>query len=477
MPTCCVEAPSETKLFPYQREAVTKLLKLGGSGGIFMEMGTGKTRVALEVASQLGCKRILVVTPLSVVSVWKREVASYWSDRPNLVLDCTAGSIPVRSALLRKNGQNLVVGESEGSCVAIVGYESYWREPLRSAILSYAPDVVIFDEAHRLKSGRTRQSRFAHFLSTRVPFRLALTGTPMPNGPEDLFSLYKAIRPEVFGTRWQDFEWRYINRGGYLGYQIVGYRNMEELEAKVAATSFRVTKAEALDLPEQVDVVVPVQLSDRRVYEALRRQAIAEVEGVLASGKPASGVALAQTALVNILRLQQVTSGFVRTTDGELVSVGTEKYETLKDLLEDMLPQGRVVVFCRFTYDVDQAVKAAGADALVLDGRVPPAEREKAIAKFMETPHSVLVAQVAVGSLGIDLSCAHNAVFFSLDYSYANYVQSRDRLHRLGQGSKVTYYHLVADHTIDEKVLRILQRKQDISKQVLDAARVRELFS
>jgi len=442
-------------------------LRRNGKIGLFFEQGTGKTRAALEALAALGCRRILVVAPLSVPGVWERETAKWWPEAQ--VTNCTSGTITRRAALLRQWG--------EGPRIVIVGYETYWREPLRTAIKESQLDAVVYDEAHRLKSRSARQSRFAHALVAFVPRAMALTGTPMPNGIEDLFSLYKAIDPDVFGTRWADFEARYIRRGGYLNYQIVGYRNVEEVEERLAATSLRITKAEALDLPEQVDVEVPVELtpSTREVYDRLRRKAISEVEGVARDGGIASGTTLARNVLTNVLRLQQITSGFARTTDGEILDLSTEKLDALSELLQDT--PGRVVVFCRFTHDILRIARMLDRRAYVLDGSVPPRRRDAHLDLFRRSSDGVLVAQVAVASLGIDLTCANVAVFYSADYSLTNYLQARDRLHRIGQSSKVTYYHMVAAHTIDEAVYRALSNKEDLMRQVLDISRARELFA
>src|SRR3989304_1312633 len=262
------------KLYRHQEQAGEKVLELHGRCGLFPDVGTGKTRVAIEAAKHLAnCHRILVVAPLFAAGVWRDQVKK-WAPEAR-TLRCIRGSIVQRAAKLRR----LRIRKPSRRVYVVVGYESYWREPLRSEILKYDPQMIIYDEAHRLKGKGTKQSRFAHSLAsgadetpteTHKPAHvLALTGTPLPNGPEDAFSLFKAISPTVFGTRWIDFEDRYIVMGGFQRYQIVSYRNLPEFEEKVAAHSYRITKAEALDLPEQVDVEVPVMLSrkDRGIYD------------------------------------------------------------------------------------------------------------------------------------------------------------------------------------------------------------------
>jgi SNF2 family DNA or RNA helicase len=457
------------ELYPYQRRAVMDLVHLEGRGGLFLDMGTGKTRTALEIARQLRCRRILVVAPLSAVGVWKRESAVYWSKLK--VGDGTVGTIKDRAALALNGGSNLF----------IVGYETYWREPLRSAIIQWEPQIIIYDEGHRLKGRGTRQSRFAHRLTDIVDRRLTLTGTPMPNGPEDLFGVFRAIEPDLFGVRWLDFEARYLRKGGYLNYQIVGYRNIEEIKAKVKSHSVRVTKQQALDLPEQVDVILPVSLESktRKVYDELKKRAIAEIQGVV-DGQPASGIALSRTVLTNVLRLQTVGSGWVKLASGQIADLSREKESILIDLLSDATQQvGRIVIFCRFRHDIDRLLAAlAGRErAFVLDGRTAPKDRDQVLQTFREVEYGYLLAQVAVASLGIDLSCSHTAIFYSLDYSLANYLQSRDRLHRHGQGHKVTYYHLLAEYTIDEEIYAVLQKKENLAKSILDPDRAKELFS
>lgn len=463
-------------LYDYQKIAVAKIIELGGVALLAMEMGTGKTRVALEFARRAKLQRILIVVPLSAVGVWRREIANVLHS--DLFVDCTRGSVKNRAQTLRS------AAERDETTFAVVGYESYWRDTLRSAILDYRPELLILDEVHRVKGRKTKMAKFAHTLAAHVKYRLGLSGTPAPNGLEDLFSVFKAINPSVFGSRYFDFESMYVIRGGYGNYQIIGYKNEENAQRLVDKHSYRITKDEALILPEQIDVEIPVRLSvkEHKAYENLRKKAYTEVFGQDNTGNPSEGIAVSRVVITNILRLQQVTSGFVKVTDGREIELGTSKIDALTDLLEDAVPQaGRVVVFARFRHDID-AIRAACERTLkdvpcyVLDGRVKGEARDELLSKFWRTKKCVLVGQIQVSSLGIDLSSAHVAVFYSPDYSYTNYAQSRDRLHRIGQHHPVTYYHLVAEKSVDEKIYRALQKKQDLSYMLLDARRMHNLF-
>lgn len=438
-----------------------------------MEMGTGKTRTALAIAHKLGCRRILIVAPLSVPGVWIREAGRVWPDLS--ITPYVEGNVPRRARLL-----SLTKPEGE-PYAAIVNYEGYWREPLRTAIRKRAFDMVIYDEAHRLKSRGARHSTFAHLLAKEIKHRLGLTGTPMSNGPEDLYSIFKAIDPVVFGTRWDTFRDYYLKMGGFGGYAIVGYRHLSNLKARLKESSYRITKEDALDLPEQMDVLVPVRLRDMAVYEKLRKRSLAEVSGLLEDGTHVSDKVVTRSVITNILRLQQITSGYVRGVDHEVIELSTEKRDALRDLLDDATLTGRVVVFCRFTHDVEKAIEVAELVVGVvrtyrLDGSIRPKDREDVLDAFRSTDHGVLVVQVATGSLGIDLTCANIAVFFSVDYSLINFTQCRDRLHRMGQHSPVTYYHLIAEGTVDEKVYELLSDKRSLTSSITDGKSARRFF-
>src|SRR3989304_2010837 len=173
------------KLYRHQEQAGEKVLELHGRCGLFPDVGTGKTRVAIEAAKHLAnCHRILVVAPLFAAGVWRDQVKK-WAPEAR-TLRCIRGSIVQRAAKLRR----LRIRKPSRRVYVVVGYESYWREPLR------------------LKGKGTKQGRFPHSLAStdgklsKPVYILALTGTPAPNGPHDFFSLFKAFAPAIFGTRW-----------------------------------------------------------------------------------------------------------------------------------------------------------------------------------------------------------------------------------------------------------------------------------
>lgn len=458
-------------LFPYQQRALELVQRRNGRAGLFLEMGTGKTRVALTYCQEEGFKKILVVCPISVAGVWEDEVRKMGLDF--WVRNYTYSSINQRAQMIACDEEMRM----QYPLLVLVNYESFWRMPLRMALQKWKPDIVILDEAHKIKGRTTRQAKFAHTLVSLVPHRLALTGTPITNGLQDLFSLYKFIDPTVFGTRYADFESTYILKGGYMGHQIIGYRWEDEVRYKVGQTSYQISKAEALDLPERTDVMVPVRLDakTRRSYDQIRKYAIAEIEGKGDDGQPKRGVVLARIVLTTILRLQQVANGFSTTDDGEVIVISGEKLQACQDLVEGAAGQ-QVVIFCRFLKDIER-LEATIPHSLSIHGSIPQKERSARIHAFQTGKVNALICQIQVASLGIDLSAASIGIFYSTGFSLTDFLQARDRIHRHGQTQKVTYYYLVGENTVEIKVYKALDAKQKIAAKVVDLDYARSLLS
>lgn len=458
------------ELFEHQYRAVEKLEERDGCAGLFMEMGTGKTRAALAYIHDVA-RRVLVISPLMVGSVWEREIAKLPTARKFQVHQALTGTIANRARWLK------LFGESGVNGIVLVNYEAAWREPLRSAILRWQPDTVLADEAHRIKHRQTRQAKLLHFLasSTTVQRRIALSGTPMTQGVQDLFSIYKFVDDTVFGSRWADFQAHCLKMGGYQGREIIGYQEdrLQEIEEKIAQTSFRITRDECLDLPPRTDVVVPIRLSTetRRVYDKMKKEGLSELDGTDENGRPFRGVALARITLTNIMRRQQLTSGFCKTEEGPLVDISSEKVDAAQQIVTDAVAQGeRVVVFCRFIHDVERVSAAISPTVLhgVMTGDTSKKERDRVLHDIESGAISCIVAQIQVGGLGVnEMVAASIAVFTSVGFKVDDFQQARDRLHRIGQTRRVVYYHLLADKTVDGEVYQALSEKRSIAATVM----------
>lgn len=445
--------------------------------GFLFEIGCGKTLTAMAVTGALWkygkAKKVLVVAPASVCGVWIKDLAEQ-------------ADFPVETALMfgekakRLNAlQRLQESRSEALKVAVINYESTWRDGLYEALRGWDPDVIIADESQRIKSHDAAQSKAMHKLGDAARFRLILSGTPIQNNAIDIFSQYRFLDPGVFGTNFYAFRNRYAILGGFNKKQIVGYRDLDELVRKEHSIAYRVTKAEALDLPEQTFENRYIQLEPpvRRLYDQIKRESYAELE----TGDSIT----AGTVLTKLLRLQQLTGGFLRTDESEQPKeIHTQKLQALMEIVEDCVDaQQKLVIFARFTAEIDliaEAFRKKGIRASVMDGRTPTEHktdqlgrehmsRAELVQDFQTNPETVaFIAQIQTAGLGITLHAASLAVYYSLDFNYGSYEQSTGRIHRIGQKHPCTYIHLIAEKTVDEKVMKALAAKNDIAKDLVD---------
>lgn len=452
--------------------------------GLLMEQGCGKTLTAIAIAGALWkygkAHRVLVVAPTSVVGVWPKELEET-ADFPFTVAVMT-GDKKKRLAEL----QSLEAAPRGDLQFAAINYESTWRDGIFEALADWHPDLIIADESQRIKSHDASQSKAMHKLGDAAPYKLILSGTPVQNNAVDIFSQYRFLDPGVFGTNFYAFRNRYAIMGGFDKHQIVGYRDMDELTRKTHSIAFRVTKEDALDLPEQVFQNRYIQLSaaDRKVYDQLRRDSYAELES--------GGEVTAPTVLTRLLRLQQLTGGFLRLDDTEQPKqVNTAKLEALMEIVGDCVDAGqKLVVFARFTSEIDlisDALKKAKVRFGMIDGRTPTEHkkdrvtgaeilsRSELVEDFQTNPETtVFLAQIQTAGLGITLHAASTAVFYSLDFNFASYSQALARIHRIGQKQVCVYQHLLVENSVDEKVMRALSQKQDLAASIID--NWRELF-
>lgn len=473
-PIC--DYPVKAKLYQHQIRAANMALltfgregtwEMGGGFGLLFEMGCGKTLTAMAITGALynmnKVKKVLVVAPASVCAVWPNELGEY-------------AAFPVMARVLAgdKRMRLLTLAELEtqpGRClrVAVINYESAWREEIFDRILEWGPDLVIADESQRIKNPAAAQSKAMHRIGDTARYRLILSGTPVQNGAEDLWSQYRFLDPTVFGKNFYAFRNRYAVMGGYQNKKVIGYRHIDELIRKEHSVACRVTKAEALDLPEQVFETRFVEFSakEQKLYNELRYRSIAELENT-------QKVITASTVLTKLTRLQQLTGGFL-TADGEKpVASGHGKLDAVADILEDYVRETgkKLVVFARFLPELDALEKLAakkGYGYVRLDGGVPMKDRGELVRRFQEdTGAAVFLGQIDTVGLGVTLTAADTAVYYSCNYNYAAYEQSLSRIHRIGQKNSCTYIHLAVPGTVDEQILKILAQKGDLAKSIVD---------
>lgn len=345
----------------------------------------------------------------------------------------------------------------------VVNYESAWR--IEKDILAFDADLIIADEAHKLKEARASQSKAMHHFGDKARYKLLLTGTVITNRELDVFSQYRYLNRKVFGDSFYVFRNRYFDMVGY-GNHIPRFRNymLDDFLQRMHSIAFRVTKEECLDLPGITEEVRTVELEPKamKIYKELQKESYTEL-----GKKEVSAVNI----LTKLLRLSQVTGGHLTDDEGDNNAVSTAKLDALSDILDSaMAEEKKIVVMARFVpelNDIEALLKKRGIGFASVRGGVK--NRGEEIRRFQEDSDCrAFVGQIAAAGLGITLAAASTMVFYSLDYSMSNFEQAKARIHRVSQTENCLYIYLVAKGTVDTKVLRALQQKVDLAKALVD---------
>lgn len=335
---------------------------------------------------------------------------------------------------------------------------------LVDAVDRFSPEVVVVDEAHRIKSASSNVSRLLARIGKRVPRRIILTGTVMPHSPMDVFGQWRFLDPEAFSTLLRDgtrhpmsygaFEERYATLGGWMGRQAVGFQRLDEMQAVMSQRASVVRKADALDLPVTTDVVIPVNLdaTEKKAYDEMKKNLVAQI---------GTATVIAPNRLTQMLRLRQITSG-------------ASKVKTIKSLVHDTLGgERRIVVFALFRDEIrelEAALATKGTEIMTITGDTCPTDRLAYRRRFgSENPgRIVMIAQIRTMSLAVnELVTASHAVFATLPQQRDDLVQARDRLHRIGQTLPVTFWYAVAPNTVDEVVMTSHRHRTNLEREML----------
>ena len=448
---------SKTTPYEHQKRAFWFVQNTEHGAMLAMDMGTGKSKVAVDICVNREAKLVWIAAPKSVIGVWSREFERH-AARPFWV-------VPLQHRTVKQKYHEAVraieiaQAHSHG-LVLVTNHEAIWRDPLNDLVKQKEPDVIIIDESHR---GKQHDGRFSRYLATlaHLPFKLLLTGTPMPHSPLDIFAQYRFLDPPIFGTSYWQFRRKYAVMGGFENHEVVAYQNTEDLNERFYRRAFAVKLEDCFDLPEYIDEERTFELSKegRAIYDRMERDMVVEIQ---------DGLITADNAMVSLLRLQQMTSGYARDEEGKDHPVDPGKAKLLHETLEDI--KEPVIVFCRFRHDLDvvnETTIALGRTYGELSGA-----RRDALNEHGELAEGIDVAgvQIQAGGVGVDFVSARYAIYFSLGFSLSDYLQSRRRLHRHGQKRSVVYLHLVAEDTVDQTVYAALERRDNLIKAVLARA-------
>lgn len=439
----------KAELRDYQTDGYQWITRMTGWGaGVCLadDMGLGKTVQTIAFmlhTADLG--PALVAAPASVVLNWQRElqrfapslhvmVLNVASDRKSMVEQAAAGDVVLTT-------YGLFVTEDEVLCA------KEWN-------------TVCLDEAHVIKNRQTKTS--AVVMKLQATHRIILTGTPVQNHLGELWNLFQFANPGLLGSH-EQFRQKYI-------LPIEQQDNKErssQLKRIVSPFMLRRTKQEVIEeLPDKTEINIPVELSDDElaVYEVIRRRA----KQLLEDEKSASGVSV--NTLAEITRLRQAACS------AELVEKNWKgecsKLNALSDLLQEIVDGGNaVLVFSQFTSFlamVRQLLDKQQQPYLYLDGSVPVRQRDQLVQQFQHGQCPVFLISLKAGGLGLNLTGANYVIHLDPWWNPAIEQQATDRAYRIGQRQNVTVYHLISQHTIEEKILRLHQTKRNLADVMLE---------
>jgi len=421
---------------------------------LFMDMGTGKSKVVIDILNNQKADKVLIICPLSVVNVWNREFERHGTKKYS-VIALNNSSVAKKT---EKAKQHIAISVIRNTpAVVVINYESIWRPPFDSFAAGEKWDSIILDESHRIKAPGGKASRFLAKLGKHSAHRMILTGTPMPHNPGDLYAQYRFLDPAVFGTSFMRFKNEYavpINQ-----YEVAWTRNSEELSSKMYSVAFRVTK-DILDLPEAVHVQRECVLEPKtfKMYSELEKQFYVQVE---------NGEVTTTNALTKLLRLQQIANGFVKNDENKIIQIDSAKQNLLSDIIEDIAKEEKIVVFSKFINDLD-VIKAVGKASGRRCGEISGRQKDLTSNATFPDNLDLLAVQMQAGGVGIDLSKARFCIYFSVGFSLGDYEQSLARVHRPGQLNKVFYVHMISKNTVDEKIYMALQHKKNIINAIIN---------
>jgi SNF2 family DNA or RNA helicase len=440
----------------------------------FMEMGTGKTKVLIDNIAMLYDKGkidgALIIAPKGVVKTWyEQELPTHL---PNHIENVT---VLWQSNITKGQQEKLEsLFEIETALhILVMNVEALSTEKgvkFASKFINSHKAMMAIDESTTIKTPTARRTKNIIGIGKHAKYRRIMTGSPITKNPLDLYTQCEFLDPYLldfasyyaFRNRYAEMKTMHL-RGRSI--QVVhAFQNLGELSDKVKGFSYRVLKEDCLDLPPKVFIKRHVALTpdQKKVYKQMKDNALAMLNGK---------VTTTMTVLTQLMRLHQITCGHFTADDGSTQAVESNRLNELMDILEDI--DGKVIIWANYQMSVSEIIKALvkryGEESYVhYYGLTAQEDRQDFIRKFQNDPKCrFLVGTPQTGGYGITLTQANTVIYYSNGYDLEKRLQSEDRAHRIGQKKTVTYIDLIAEDTVDEKIVKALRGKINIASEVM----------
>jgi len=465
----------KTKPYAHQLEALKQAYNKEYYA-FFMEMGTGKSKVLIDEIGgyflQGKIDSALIIAPKGVYRNWERgEIPTHLPDEiPYTVAAWRAPSEMTKDDkkklkdIIYPNGKLRILLMNIEALSGSVGIKYVTQFLHRNRTL------LAIDESTTIKTPTASRTKNAIKISKLAKIRRIMTGSPVTKNPLDVYAQLEFLSPNITRQNYWAFKSRYAvmvrrNFGTRSTNLVVGFQRLPELNTIIDQYSYRVLKEDCLDLPEKIYTTRTISLTSEQVkaYEEMRRFNITEMDGKTMTSL---------STLAALIRLHQITCGHVTFDDGDTKEIKSNRMNELLNILEEV--DGKVIIWANYRFDIKKIQQTLsekfGADSVATYyGDTKDRDRQDIVEKFQDKNSSLkyFVGNPSTGGYGLTLTAAHTVVYYSNSYDLEKRMQSEDRAHRIGQVNKVTYVDMIAEGTVDEKIVRSLRSKIDIASEVM----------
>ena len=440
----------------------------------FMEMGTGKTKVLIDNMSMLYDKGkidgALIVAPKGVIKTWyEQEIPTHLPDHIDNV---TVLWQPNITKTQQEKLESLFKTET-ALHILVMNVEAFSTDKgvkFATKFLNSHKVLMAIDESTTIKTPTAKRTKNIIGLGKYSKYRRIMTGSPITKNPLDLYTQCEFLDPYLlnhssyyaFRNRYAEMKTMHI-RGRSI--QVVhAFQNLAELSEKLQGFSYRVLKEDCLDLPPKNWTKRHITLSkeQQKVYDQMKKEALATLNGKVTS---------TMTVITQLMRLQQITCGHFVADDGSTQEIKNNRITELMDVLNEI--EGKAIIWGHWQKDIQNIVteieKIYGPGSVAdYYGLTPQEDRQDNIRQFQSDPKCrFMVGTPSTGGYGITLTAANTVVYYSNGYDLEKRLQSEDRAHRIGQKKNVTYIDIIAEDTVDDKIVKSLRKKINIASEVL----------
>ena len=440
----------------------------------FMEMGTGKTKVAIDNMAMLydngKINGALIIAPKGVYKNW------YSQEIPDHLADHIKPTTVLWKSLINKTQQEELDKLFQPGLdlhILVMNVEAFSTKKgvdFAGRFLNSHNTFMAIDESTTIKNPGAKRTKNIVALGKYAKYRRILTGSPVTKSPLDLYKQCEFLDEYLLDhSSYYTFRTRYavLRKAHFNGRSVeivVGYKNLGELSDKLKPFSYRVLKDDCLDLPKKTFMKRTITLSAEqdKVYKQMKQMALAHMNGKMIT---------TASALTQLMRLHQITCGHFTADDGSIQTIKNNRISELSDLLEEV--EGKAVIWAHYQYDVNEIVKTItkeyGEDSIVTYyGLTPQDERQDNIKKFQDDPKCrFLVGTPSTGGYGITLTAASTMIYYSNGYDLEKRQQSEARIDRIGQEKPMTYIDIICEETVDDRIVKALRKKINIATEIM----------